>query len=145
MKKIIILLCIFLTGCVSAVNHATPSGKVEATYEARYEETVAGMITDYMINNGYSVKEASKRVIVFEKPIDDIVTAMLYGSEYNSTPNSRVSYSINTYNEKTRVVASFFVVTNPGSGFEKLTTFDEDQDTIKYQVFLNDLKTRLSK
>jgi hypothetical protein len=146
MKKILIALCFLLAGCASnQIQHNTPSKKVEATFFNADESVICGMITEKMIDKGYFVKNSGNKLLVFDRPIEGVLAGMVYGSRYDSTPNSRVSYSINTYDGKTRVVVSFAVITNPGSGYEKTTPFDNHKDTIEYKVMLDNMKARLSK
>jgi hypothetical protein len=59
-------------------------------------------------------------MLVFEKPVENIIASALMGSRYDSQPNARITYNVNQFQNKTRVVASFSIVTNPGSSFERL-------------------------
>lgn len=147
MKKIIaIFCCLLFIGCAGKnVTHHTPSRKVETTIMSTDTETIIGMITDNMINRGYSTKEISDRFIIFEQPVKNILGAALFGSRYDSSPNTRITYNINCYNKKTRIVASFAVVTNPGSAFERISNFDNHQDTPKYQSMLNKIKIKMER
>ncbi len=142
---ILLLVMLLVAGCATPVTHNTPSGKPEVTINGVDADTVAASVIDRMINRGYNVTNSNNRMLVFEKPLENTMAAALYGSRYDSQPNVRITYNINNYQNKTRVVASFAVVTNPGSSFERLTPANNNQDTVKYQDMLNEIKASLEK
>jgi hypothetical protein len=132
-----------LTGCATPVHHETPSGRPEVTIQGNLAKAVQGEITNEMLNRGYNVKSSGETLLVFERPIDNAMASVLLGSQYDSTPSARITYSIVESMNTTRVVASFVAVTNPGSAFERLTPLNNNPDTVEYQALLNDIKTRL--
>jgi hypothetical protein len=98
-----------------------------------------------MLNRGYNVKSSTSTLLVFEKPIDNILASVLLGSRYDSTPAARVTYTIIETDTSTRVVASLAAITNPGSAFEQVTPMDNSKDSLIFQQFLNELKSSLEK
>lgn len=136
-----VLIC--LGGCATPVNHATPSGRVEVTVQGKVGKELRAEISNMMLNTGYNAKNSSESLMVFEKPVQNVLAAVLYGSQYDSSPAARVSYSIVETDYLTRVVASFAVVTNPGSAFERVTPMDNNPDTRGFQMRLDEMKAFL--
>ena len=147
-KHAIRIVCIFfvltIIGCGSPqVKHSTPSGKPEVIIMGADVDIIASEIINRMINFGYGVTKTDNRMLVFEKPIKSFMGGFLYGSQYDSQPNARISYTLNHYKNETRVVASCDVVTNPGSSFERISNLDSSPETIKLQDMLNEIKASL--
>lgn len=149
MKDTILALFVSLlfvaAGCATPIMHLTPSGRPEVTVTGRVGEQVVARITDRMLNSGYNVKTATKTLMVFEKPIDNVLAAALLGSRYDSTPAARITYTIIETDASTRVVASLAAITNPGSAFERVTPMDNSKDSVGVQQFLTELKSSLEK
>lgn len=141
--SISIISAVALVGCATPVRHDTPSGRPEVTIRGNLAKPVQGEITNAMLNRGYNVKSSAETLLVFERPIDNAMACVLLGSQYDSTPAARVTYSIVESMDTTRVVASFAAVTNPGSAFERVTPLNNNPDTAEYQALLNDIKARL--
>jgi len=113
------------------------------TVQGKVGKELRAEISNMMLNTGYNVKNSSESLMVFEKPVQNVLAAVLYGSQYDSSPAARVSYSIVETDYLTRVVASFAVVTNPGSAFERVTPMDNNPDTRGFQMRLDEMKAFL--
>ncbi|MHA1355493.1 MAG: hypothetical protein ACTSR1_10005 [Candidatus Heimdallarchaeota archaeon] len=126
--------------CATPVKHNTPSGRPEITISGKVGKQVQAEIMNLMLNNGYNVKSSTDTLLVFERPIKNVMAAALLGSRYDSTPAARISFNIIEMGASTRVVASFAAVTNPGSAFERITPMNNNADTVNYQMRLNEIK-----
>lgn len=150
MRNKILLICMLimtaaLAACTTPVQHATPSGKVEATIHGASKSAVKDRITDGMINKGYTVTKSDDTVIAFDRPVDNPFAAAFFGSRYDSTPNARVTYNLIQVKGAVRVVADCVIVTNPGSAFEQKTSANNNVGTADIQNWLNIVKKDLEK
>jgi hypothetical protein len=125
--------------CATPVTHQTASGKVEVTVTGA-QEPVKAELVNVMVNRGYTINRDSPFQIVFEKPIMNGLAAALLGSRYNSTPDARVSFTITQNGQATRIVGDLAVITNPGSGFEMRTDFNNSQDSAQIQLMLDGIR-----
>lgn len=139
----VLFTAMLLGACAAPVNHDTPSGRPEVTIRGRVSSQAQAEIMNLMLNRKYSVKSSSPNLIVFEKPLEGTMNAVLFGSQYNTTPYARATFTIFETGESTRVVASFAAITNPGSSFERVTSLDNNQETAKYQDRLDEIKRRI--
>lgn len=103
------------------MQHHTPSGKVEATISGASPDDVKAALINEMLNRGYSITNDTSYMISFDRPVDNVFAAALLGSNYDSTPNARISYMLAKVGDATRVVADLAMITNPGSLFERRT------------------------
>lgn len=140
---VVSLLFVTMGACAAPVKHDTPSGRPEVSIRGRVGSQVQSEIMNMMLNNRYGIKSSSTNIIVFEKPFDNVMASVLFGSKYDSTPCARVAFNIFEVGDSTRVVASFAAITNPGSSFERSTPLDNNPDTVKYQTGLNEIKQRI--
>ena len=138
-----VLITAIVVGCATPVVHNTPSGRPEIMVSGKVGKRASAEVTNLMVNKGYNVKSSSDSLIVFEKPMEGAMAAMLLGSRYDSTPAARVTYNIIETETTTRVIASFAAITNPGSAFERITPMNNNQDTAAYQMRLNEIKVKL--
>jgi hypothetical protein len=132
----------FLLGCRS-VQHNTPSQRPEIEIDGLVAKSVYGELSNIMINEGYSLKNANDYLITYEKPIQSIMGQALMGSRYDSVPFYRITAQIIELNDYTRVVLNFNIVTNPGSSFERLTPVNNAEGTTRFQSHLNRIKLRI--
>jgi hypothetical protein len=141
--SISVIALIAIVGCATPIRHDTPSGRPEVTVRGNLAKPIHREITNAMLNRGYNVKSSTETLLVFERPLDNAMASVLLGSQYDSTPAARITYSIVESMDWTRVVASFAAVTNPGSAFERITPLNNNPDTAEYQALLNEIKVRL--
>lgn len=81
-------------GCATPVEHATPSKRPETTIPGAKVSEVKAELVSRMVDFGYSPTKTSGLVLAFERPSDSIAAALIYGSDYDRTPNARISYTI---------------------------------------------------
>jgi phosphotransacetylase len=130
---------IALTGCAHPVQHFTPSGKVETVFLAP-TDAVKGRIIGQMTDWQYTVSKDTPYMIAFDRPSQDLMTNVLMGSKYDSTPNFRITYTfIQTQPGSVRVVADCAIITNPGSAYERRASINNSKETMKIQAMLDRL------
>jgi hypothetical protein len=82
---------------------------------------------------GFNLVRETYYQVAFDKPVENLLVGAFLGSGYNATPNERVSFTLVPAGPNTRVIADISVVTNPGSGFEQLTPFNNGPDSERMQ------------
>jgi len=97
------------------------NGKPEVIINIEDKEKIKDSLFNTMINHGYNLKTTNDYNLVFGKIINDITTSLLFGSRYDTSPESRISFSIVKVNSGYRLIATLQVITNPGSAFERVT------------------------
>lgn len=131
-----------LAACGTPTMHDTPSGKVEETFNGT-PDTIKGPLVGMMATNGFNMTKDTPYMLAFDKPVNNIMMAVLLGSRYDATPNARVSFTFAPMGTVTRVVADSSVITNPGSAFERITPMNNNESTAKLQLWLDDLNTSM--
>jgi hypothetical protein len=129
---------VLLAGCAAPVVHNTASGKVEEIFTGTPGQTKP-KIVGMMANFGFNVSKDTPYLIAFDKPTENVMAAVLLGSKYDSTPNTRITYTFVQMGPNTRVIADASIITNPGSAFERVTNMNGNQDTVKLQTWLDNL------
>ena len=131
------VLVFLVSACATPVTHYTPSGKPEVTISSTDGDLIKSLVISEMLNRGYSVSSEREYSISFDKSVDNVLAASLLGSQYNSTPNARITYTIiRTQNALSRVVAALQFVTNPGSPHERYTDASGNRDSVEIQALL---------
>lgn len=135
-----VIICLVLTACASPVEHHTMSGKVETTIPNTTIDDVAPRLINRMVDIGYLIKHTSAYQLVFEKPVENVMAAAMFGSRYDAQPVARLSYILTKRNDGTRIVMDAQVVTNPGSAHERTTDLNHNAETKKFQAMLDELR-----
>lgn len=134
----LLALASLLIACESTT--PTTSGtRPQVTLAGQLGEQVATQLTGHMLDRGYNITQESPRAIIFEKPATGLTSKVVYGSNYNLTPNYRITAHILEAADTTRVVLDFAMITNPGSAHERSTPANQSPDTRHYQAFLDQL------
>jgi hypothetical protein len=97
------------------------------------------MITN-ALNKGLSITKDTEYLLQFDRPTQNMGAAILLGSKYDSVPNERYVLTFAPAGDETRVVASAMFVTNPGSGFERITPVNAGEGVDQTQRDLDQLK-----
>ena len=138
------VLILLVSACATPVAHHTPSGKPEVTISSTDGELIKNLVISEMIDRGYSVSSEREYSIAFDRPVENVFAAALLGSQYNSTPNARITYTVvRTPNGLSRVVATLQVVTNPGSPHERYTDASGNRDSVEIQALLDRVRDRI--
>lgn len=128
-----------VAACQTAQPPSTASGKPEVTIRAPVPKIKALIITHAM-NNGMSITKDTEYMLQFDKPTNNLGAAVLLGSRYDSVPNERYVITFAPMGEETRVIASAMFVTNPGSGFERMTPVNAGEGIDRTQRNLEEIK-----
>ena len=142
----VVALALLLSGCFAHMQPLnTPSGKPQVYIAGVTAQTVI----DDLVNNvmtagsGAYVQEATDRRVVFVREETGMGAAMLYGSSYDATPQSRLIFTVTPYQDGVNVFANGFMVTNPGTAFERSTDVMYGKDARDIQAALEAIKSRL--
>jgi hypothetical protein len=131
-----------LAGCQTAQPPSTASGKAEVTIKAPVG-AIKSAIISRAINVKYSVTKDTEYLLQMEKPSDNFGAALLLGSKYDSVPAERAVFTFAPQGDTVRVVAALMYVTNPGSGFERLTPVNAGEGVDRTQASLYEIKDQL--
>tara|TARA_R110002074_G_scaffold130555_3_gene272237 strand:- start:419 stop:847 length:429 start_codon:yes stop_codon:yes gene_type:complete len=142
MNKILAPLVVLglLSGCVTPVQHNTPSGKAESCVHLPKDQ-VRSRIANWLIDSHFNLTQQSDYLVQGEKPMQGMASFLL-ASEYDVTPMARVTFNLLEGQKCIRVVADLAGITNAHSAFEKSTPFNNGPDSVNLQNFLNKLETQ---
>ena len=134
-----------LAGCATVQPLRTPTGKPEVAIPNVTKKEVIDALTNAMLANGYSVKNVTDYSAVYGIRSNSILAGMLFGSQYDSVPEMRVSYAIVDSDDGVRVITALEVITNPGSAFERVMDVSKSNTAQSWQSMLEQLKASLAK
>ena len=145
------MLLAFLASCA-----AIPT-KPEVFLPSVPKKEVMNAIVAAMVQDGYDLKGASDYHLVFGKRVTDYGSRMLFGSRWDSTPELRVQYTLaermdtgldrrlttirTGQTSGVHVTANVQLVTNPGTGFERVTDWNGSQEARELEQLFQ--RTRL--
>jgi hypothetical protein len=134
---------------IGAEKRKTPEAEVTSA-SARAELSIPGVtkkavmdgLVEGMTEQEYTIGSVSEYKAVFERP-GGFWVDLFMGSRFNSSTVWRVTYSVFEVSGSVRVKTDIGIVTNPGSGFEKVEEANQKKHHRKIQGFLNQLRDRL--
>ena len=138
-----VFLLSLVLGCAHMRPLSTPSGKPEVTIKNSTKKEVVDAIVNMMVGSGFEIKDISDYHAVFGKLSRSLGDALLYGSNYDATPEYRVKYSFTETGDGIRVLAAVSVITNPGSAFERVTDRTRGKDAHDMQSMLERFKASM--
>ena len=146
MKRAIVLVALiglssFFTGCVAPLK--TPSGRPEIFIKGATKPEVMEQIVLETMNFGYAVQEQTDYSILVVTDADDFSSQMFFGSQFNSTPQKQLRCSLAQTASGVRVMGTFAVVTNPGSGYAKKTDMSKSEGAHQIQAIFEKIRERL--
>lgn len=115
-------LVLLLMGCATSPPPAlgTTSGRPEVFLADTTKKQVMDRIVSAGLARGLQLKSSSEYGVAMAKKIEGVAAAFVYGSRYDSTPELRVHFNMVEMNGGVQVYARGEIVTNPGSGFERV-------------------------
>jgi hypothetical protein len=140
MKPALFILLFFLSGCATIEPLHTPSGKPDITIPNVTKKQVTDVLVNQMLERGFNIKSANDYNIIFTKPMEKFGEQLLLGSQYNSTPENRISANIVESSAGIRIVLNNQAITNPGSGYERVTDLNSGNYGMYWQNFLSRIK-----
>ena len=132
-------------GCETAPPLQTPSQRPEVTISGATKKEILDLVVDNMLADGYQIKRMNDYSAVFGKLDRSFSGALLSGSKYDSTPEVRVTWNMVETGNAIRVFCNVAVVTNPGSGFERVTDVTGGKFAHEIQAMLERLKETAQK
>ena len=129
MKSLLRLVCLLVfAGCVTVPPPATQSGRVELTVPGVTSTgCVKSQIISRLAGHGYSLRSETDHQIVMGKPADNIAASVLFGSRWDSTPESRAIITVLQSGGNVRVIVEDVIITNPGTGMERRQAIHQTQ------------------
>lgn len=139
----VLVMVVGLCGCAT-VQLGTPSGKPEVTIPNVTQKQVVDALVNQMIAGGYQVQSMNNYRAVFGKKDNSLASSLLLGSKWNTTPEYRIIYNFVVTNEGVRIIITNIEgVTNPGTGFERITDLNQGKVAQSWQNMLEQLKSSL--
>lgn len=126
-RRNFLLCCLLLplAACQAAPQEPLPPN--EFVFPAGKTQTKEAIIATFL-SQEYQIVRDSEFQLVMDRPVrDDFAASFLFGSQWNSTPNARVAMTFLGENP-TRVTTQVQIVTNPGTGFERVTSLDQNRN-----------------
>jgi hypothetical protein len=139
-----IVLCalLVLDGCAAIPVIPTESGKPEIIIHKTTKEKVANEIINDTSSKGFMLVSSAPNLIILDKPAEGVM-AYFYGSHQNPIPNHRLQIQLTDVQGGVRILINLFIVTNPGTGLEKLENRNHSKDAYEIYQALQNLKMRL--
>ena len=149
LPAIIVILGLLFSSCASNYNLNTSSGRADVIIYNVEKKDVVYVIINSLLSAGYSLKSQNEYNLVMTKRYDnpkDVGVALLMGSQYDPFPEHRVSFNLLNYSNGIRIITDVWMVTNPGSAFERITNLSTNSRmAYEYQIYLNEIKSSLEK
>lgn len=143
MRRILVSLIavILLSGCANLAPLNTGSGRPEITLCGPGKTEIMEKFVAAATQDGFNIRNTSNFQIVMCKPVKNLFLAAMAGSRYDPTPEHRVTWTFaDMGNNCTHIGAVLQIVTNPGSGFERITDISTGKDAHDLQRQLDALK-----
>ncbi|WP_299941174.1 hypothetical protein [uncultured Nitratireductor sp.] len=129
------LMGVLMAGCQTTSNEPLPSNSF--TFNSSKQVAKEAIVSTYM-SRGFNIVRDSDLQLVMDRPASDNFGAqLLFGSNWNSVPNARITATLLGDNP-TKVTVQQAVVTNPGTGFERVMDLSQNPDARKQlQIGMN--------
>lgn len=112
-----------LSACNKGTPINTPSGNPEITVSNVRLDCIRGDFMNMAVNGGFTIRQSSDLQLVLGRITKNTLATVFLSSDFGGAPEERIFInfiplpSANSY----RIVVTEGYVTNPGTGFEKLT------------------------
>lgn len=142
---LIIALC-SLTGCITTpVKLNTSSGFPEVVISGSTKKKITDAIINRGISKGWILKSQMEYMVILTKKNTTFGAQLLFGSNYNSIPENRITFTMVETGDGIRLTVREEIVTNPNSSFEEsrdLTLINQEAAE-HYQKILEEIKTQV--
>lgn len=151
MKRALRLMCglwlvyVSLTGCVTVPPLQTPSQRPEVTIPGVTKKEVIDVLVSEMVASGAQVRQTNDYTAVFSKRDTSLGGALVYGSKYDSFPETRLTFNFVDTSGGIRVFCNAAMITNPGSAFERVNDVTGGKTAHEMQGMLERLKATLQR
>lgn len=139
-------LALLALGACQTTQSSTPStasGLPEVTIAGVTPDRVKAELVNVMINRNFRVVKDTPLQLALDAPVTNILASVLLGSQYDSQPVERASFTLIQQGGATRVVADLAIITNPGSAFEMRTTINGGTESAAVQLALDDVRVNM--
>lgn len=121
-----LVLAFVLNGCASApVRLATPSGLPEIAISGVTKKQIVDFVVGDKLAAGFEIRSVDDYSLVIARDIDDFSARALYGSDFDRTPEARITYNLVDNNDGVKIFVRSEMVTNPQSRFESVRDFTQ--------------------
>ena len=147
MKKFWIgVLFLGLVGCATMpdVMLNTPSGRPEVSIQNATKKQVMDAIINRELSKSWDLKSQSDSLLVFSHKVTGFAAALAYGSQYDSTPEQRGTFTLVDSGNVIRVLLKVEMVTNPGSAYERTSDVTLGKNAAPLQTTLEEIKASLT-
>ena len=134
-------LATYLSACASTGTTAPRLAPERSLTIGATSKKVKELVALAFVEKGYMLKKDSDLQLVLERRTDNFMAAVLFSSQYDSTVMTRVMVTMIGDNP-TNLSWRGYLVTNPGSAFERLTEITNNPDGDNVQLVLRDIKAR---
>lgn len=123
--------------------HDEKKGKPEVVIHGTTRKAVLDALATMMVDREYSIVSIQDYKAVFEKD-GGFLGSVLFGSGYDASTKKRASFDVLETGSSVRIVATFEMVSNPGSAFERRSDASKSGKAKKQiQELLDALKDQL--
>lgn len=140
----LIALILIFSGCAVIPVIPTASGKPEITIPNTTKEKVANEIINCTSDKGFILISNTPNLIILDQPITNALVRYCYGSRQNPIPNNRLKVQLTETDGGVRVLFNLFIVTNPGTAFEKSEDRNNSKDAYELYQNLENLKNKFT-
>lgn len=136
-----ILLC--LTGCAAPLK--TASGRPEVVIENVSRRQVFDFAVAEGSRNGFEIRDVSEyHLVMGKRDQKNIGAAMLFGSQYDTIPEIRLTFTAVEQPSGVMLRANGSVITNPGSAFERQTDLSTGTGAHELQAMLERIRNNFN-
>lgn len=149
MKKRILMLLVgpslllILLACATVQPISTQSGMPEITICGIGKPELMEKFAASFSMGSANIRSISNYQIVIGQPVKDPLVRSLYSSRYDSNPEYRAIFTFADVGGCTYIGARIQIVTNPGSGFERINDVSRGRDAYDLQQELEKVKAAI--
>ncbi|MDD3143016.1 MAG: PDZ domain-containing protein [Candidatus Cloacimonetes bacterium] len=133
-----------LSSCASNYAVDSPTGRAEVIINGVPKKDISDTIVNNMLSRGFTLQKLNDYQLIFGIKETDLGLMLLAGSHYDSVPEWRYTYNLVDFAGGIRILTNIWLVTNPGSAFEKITDVSTNSKSAQnMHTELNQLKTLL--
>lgn len=124
----VVVMGVALLGCATPPPVlSTPSGNPEVVIQGVTRKQVVDKIVDAMSARGLTLRTVSDHQVVAGGRAEDFAARFFHGSRYDGVPEYRVTFTMVEQAPGVKVYSRAAIVTNPGSGFERVNDMTQPQ------------------
>lgn len=121
----------------------TQSGRPEVDIPGVSKKQAVDAIITREMEKGWDLKTQTDSMLVFGKRINNLGAALLFGSQYDRTPEGRLRFTLVETESGVKIYVKIEMITNPGSAYERVTEGTSAEDLEKGQYALEEIKADL--